>query len=344
MKKIKFAIFALIPTLVLVVAAEFVARWTITRQTSVATAPSGERAYSLRIGRWPWSRRTVTPLNRNGFPDVDFATLPPKEGCVHVVLAGDSFFFGDGVDRDSSFIGVLKQTIAKRADLPCIRLFNLGERGTTIDRQAATVRETMAALRPDIVILGQYQNDLTDFVKPGGLAAGAGKAPDQMVERLGLFQPALVRWLSYQGFAVMIRSGIKRDVLRHWSVLADSTRQAEAARLMALYTATYDTLVTELRRDGVMLGAMILPSKFDILAGRFPEESFFVQIAESRRVPYLRVYPVLDTKRVPYAFLMYDGHLNEHGNRLVAEALERWLFDSEPAPFTSLRRGAASSR
>ncbi|HWP02156.1 MAG TPA: SGNH/GDSL hydrolase family protein, partial [Gemmatimonadaceae bacterium] len=322
-------IFSLLPALVLLGCAELLATLTIDRRTSRVTDPAtGRVSYTMQIGRLPWGRTSVTPLNALGFPDEEFSSLD-KGPCVHVVVAGDSFVFGDGVDRDSSFVSLVKRWARARPGR-CVRILNVAERGTTIDQQARRIRETFDVLRPDVVILGQYQNDLTDLTNPGAIADTApardvgARARDPIRDRLAAFNANLVRLLSYHAFAFMIRRGIEYDVLARWSVLADSSRSEEATRLKVIYESQYEELVKDLTARGVAFGVIILPSKFDILAKRFPEEQFFLSLANRYAAPYLRVFPVVDANRSPYPFLMYDGHLNEIGNRLVATALYRW--------------------
>jgi len=319
----------------------------------------------MRIGGWPWSRTAVTPINTLGFPDEEFPTPDAESACLRIMVVGDSFVLGDGVDGDSNFVAVFERAVAARPGARCIRVFNLGERGTTIPRQARRVREFRALLRPHLVLLGQYQNDLTDLPnreprdrsiaalatdsstvtasRPLGEATAVPREYEESTtiqQRFQLLNPALVRMLTYHAVAALITSGIHRDELRHWSVIADTTRRDEAARLTAQYAAAYDSLATELARDSIGFGVIILPSKFDLLAGRFPEEDFFLGLAERHGVPALRIFPILDAHRRPYPFLMYDGHLNPRGNRLVADALMEWLFAREPAPFPVLREAA----
>jgi lysophospholipase L1-like esterase len=294
-----------------------------------------------------------------------------------VVFAGDSFVFGDGVDADSSFTAIVSRVAASNEN-PCVRILNLGERGTTITRQARRLREVFNRLRPDVVVVFQYQNDLTDLLRPEPLslaldseehgqgttipqessAEGAahfagldafGLRPEgidggAVSGRLRLVSSSTLRFLSYHLTARLIEADIHRDALAGWSVLADSSRRAESRRLTDRYTVGFDSLAHELRTMGVDLGVVILPSKLDLLAGRFPEESFFLDLAARHGLPALSLYPVLEERRSPYTFLMYDGHLNEHGNRLVAEQVLQWLFHASPAPFPALRGAPDSSR
>lgn len=361
---LKLALFALIPVTVLVLVAELAAAFTIERSAKVEEVGGGRREYRMRIGSWPWSRRVATPINSDGFPDREFPDSAEAKECVHVVFIGDSFILGDGVDGDSAFAQIVARDLASRPGAPCVRSFSLGERGSTIPRQARRLRALLPRLRPDIVLLGQYQNDLTDLLEdePRDLSraaeaeavarraraardidgGGAGRsaaanAPMMPVERFSFLNPRLVRLLAYHAFGALITAGIHRDELEHWSVIADTTRREEANRLMASYAAAFDSLAAELARDSIGFGTIILPSKFDVMAGRFPEEDFFLGLATRNGLPALRIFPVLDAQRSPYAFLMYDGHLNEHGNRVVAAAVTEWLLRADPAPFPLLR-------
>ena len=329
----------------LLLGAEACATFEIQRAANRSKDPAtGQTRYTMRIGKFPWSRHSVTSINSQGFPDVEFASVPRKNNCIHIVFAGDSFVFGDGVDGDSNFVALVRQWSSEREPGRCVRVFNLGERGTTINRQANAVRETFDKLTPDIVILGQYQNDLTDLTNPLSVRNDSLLPPGHeggnwtnVRARLGPANLNLVRFLLYQAFGVAIRRDVHYDLLRQWSVLADSTRQSDAERLKETYGRLYESFVNEIRQRGVAFGVVIIPSKFDVLAGRFPEESYFVELARKNQVPYLTVFSLLDQNRSPYAFLTYDGHFNEHGNRLVGQAIYRWMYDTQPPPFPQLR-------
>ena len=86
---------------------------------------------------------------------------------------------------------------------------------------------------------------------------------------------------------------------------------------------------------------VIVPSKFDVLAGRSPEEPFFLELARGKNVPALSLFSRFDKQRSPYPYLKYDGHLNERGNELVADAVMEWLFDEEPEVFRALAADGA---
>jgi hypothetical protein len=331
--------FALTPVTILLVVVETLTYLAIDRTFGVrADGVTNTRIYEFQMGYYPWSHRSRTALNSHGFPDDEFNNLAPKGSCKHVVFAGDSFVFGDGVNRRDNFVSLVREWSGRRKASDCLRFFNLGERATTIQQQAQNIERMWDLLQPNVVILGQYQNDLTDLTKKGF----AGHVAEEQGGAERNWRPPMIgisslRYLTYHTIAAMSQAGIRHDVLSRWSVLADDQNQVLATRLKAQYAALFDGLVQRVRQRSAEFGVFIMPSKFDVLAGRAPEEEFFATIARQHDVPMLALFELFDRERRPYPFLLYDGHLNTHGNYLVASALTTWLFDTIPAPFAALQ-------
>lgn len=356
--RLKLVVFSLLPAVVLLLIAEVLANLTIHRDFHVEEDPlvGGGAVYHMRFGRAWWGKASQTPLNTLGFPDREFVGFSPRGECVHVVFVGDSFTFGDAVDRHRTFVSLVERALQRQGER-CIRVFNLGERMTTIDRQARHVRETLDLLDPDLVILGMYQNDLTDLTNPGSPAHRPPPPPDSLAgfdgntnwwgdvvrNRVPFSNAALVRFLSYRAFAFLIQAGIEYDILAQWSVLEDPGRAEMAAELTGIYRALFLELAAELEDGGIELGVLILPSKLDILAKRYPEEAFFRSLAEEAGVPHLSLFPVLNENRSQYTFQMYDGHLSEAGNALVAREVYAWLLPGDgTSPFASLTTSSSA--
>jgi hypothetical protein len=344
--RLKLVAFSLIPVILLIVAAQLLAYWSIDRTIAITTdSVTGQSSYSMRIGHWPWAHRSYTPLNSLGLPDVEFTGLLPKGRCLHVLWAGDSFTFGDATDHDKRWADLVAGMTARRSPEKCIRFFNIGVRNTTIDTTIARIRQVLPLIQPDVVILSQYQNDLTDLANPGSPAwvpAKAGKPDSHWGTRIGRLVPgynvSLVRILTYQSFAYMIKHRIKYDVLKTWSVLEGEGKTEWANKLKGIYRDLYRGIVGELRAKKIQVAVLIFPSKMDVLAQRSPEEAFWVELAQESKVPYFTLMPTLDANRAGSPFYMYDGHMSEFGNRVVARAVWEWLFTSEPAPVPALRR------
>jgi hypothetical protein len=300
----------------------------------------------MSIGHWPWSHVNTTPLNSLGLPGDELVNVLPKGQCKHVVFAGDSFTFGDGVDWEDSYFMRLSRLSARRNPDRCIRFFNVAERMTTIEQQLDRVRETWHLIEPDAIVLGQYQNDLSDLTNPGSIGhqenVGAVQHDNQWGNVLRRVVPgydiSLIRFLTYRVFAALIRNDVAYDTpLGTWSVLESGRESGQADRLKAFYRDFYEEIVEEVRSRDAEFAAVIFPSKLDLLAQRYPEGEFYRQLAGEFEVPHISMYSVLDSVRAGYPYHMYDGHLNEYGNAVVAVRLVEWLFDDSPAPLPTLR-------
>ena len=346
-RRLKLVAFTLAPALTLLIVAHGLASVATFRELVFRTdSLTGVSYYHMRVGGWPWVEPTTTRLNTRGFADIEYTTLPPKGGCVRIVFTGDSFTFGDALSGDRAWVSLVRDRIATAYPGHCIQVFNLASPMTTIEQQAARVRETLPALQPDFIVLAQYQNDITDLTIPGSVAfrpASQGQQSTFWGDRLRRMTPGfdspLPRMLTYRAIEYMGENRIKWDLLSRWSVLADSTSQEMATMLTGIYREMYDSLINEVRGKGIGFAAVIFPSKMDILAQRYPEGDFFSALAVEHGVPVLDLYPTFDARRKPFPYQLYDGHLNTLGNRIAAEAVFNWLFRSDSGPFPRLREG-----
>jgi hypothetical protein len=349
--RVKLVLFSLVPLILLLVIAQGLAYVTIDRTIAITTdSITGQKYYSMRIGHWPWSHKSLTPINSLGLPDEEFVGLAPHPGCVHVLFAGDSYTFGDATSEQWRWTTLIKGITARRIPDRCIRFFNIGVRNTTIDTTIVRIKQVLPLIQPDVVILEQYQNDLTDLANPGSPAwvparPRQGRPYDShWGERLARMVPgyniSLLRLLTYNAFAFMIRHDIPYDVLATWSVLEGKSTREWAEKLESIYHDLYGSLVQDLHQRGIQFAVLIIPSKMDVLAKRSPEGEYFLGLAKEFGVPNLSLMPTLDAHRRDMPFYLYDGHLNEFGNRVVADAVWDWLFTAEPAPVPILRQAA----
>ena len=94
--------------------------------------------------------------NADGFRDREFG--PRGAGTARVLAVGDSFTFGDGIERiEATWPRVLEAELARRG-LAC-EVLNLGVPGTNTAYQRDLLRRDLPRLRPDGVVLGFVLND-----------------------------------------------------------------------------------------------------------------------------------------------------------------------------------------
>lgn len=86
------------------------------------------------------------------------AALPPGKSR-RVLLLGDSFTYGLGVDDDATFAARLQVA------LPAVDVINAGCNGMGQREQLAVLDQLGAAVRPDLVVVHFFWNDLTDNLR-----------------------------------------------------------------------------------------------------------------------------------------------------------------------------------
>jgi len=84
----------------------------------------------------------------------------PPSGRRRVLLVGDSFVFGWGVEEEQTFAAELVRL------LPELETVSMGVAGYGTDQELIWLRREGLALRPDLVVACFYINDLIDNVSP----------------------------------------------------------------------------------------------------------------------------------------------------------------------------------
>src|SRR5688572_10009858 len=101
-------------------------------------------------------------VNGLGYRGPEFPRTKPS-GETRLVMAGDSFTYGDFVNDDDTLPAQLQRELTRRC--PRLRVINAGIGGTTIDAQSHMVERALT-IDPDLVVLTFSENDLDDFDGP----------------------------------------------------------------------------------------------------------------------------------------------------------------------------------
>ncbi len=104
-------------------------------------------------GTLPAGARMTYPLNEAGFR----GPLPPQ-GAPTVVVVGDSFTFGEGVEVEDTFVARTQHALAARRPAPPA-LVNTGVSGYGSAQEAARLPEWLAQFRPRAVVVVVTPND-----------------------------------------------------------------------------------------------------------------------------------------------------------------------------------------
>jgi hypothetical protein len=126
--------------------------------------PDGLLGYSLRPGA-----RTVheerefavqVAVNSLGLRGPEQAARKPP-GVRRILVLGDSFAFGFGVEEKETFARALERRL--RESRPATEVLNAGVPGWSADHHLVYLRERGFALEPDLVLLAACDNDPTDL-------------------------------------------------------------------------------------------------------------------------------------------------------------------------------------
>ena len=104
-----------------------------------------------------------------------------KTSALRIVVIGDSYTFGEGVNDGETFAAVLEQT------LPAAEVLNLAVHGYGTDQQWLRLQIDGLKYMPDVVLFGFNDDDLTrdrlrfrDYMKPHFSVGAAGLALDNV--------------------------------------------------------------------------------------------------------------------------------------------------------------------
>jgi lysophospholipase L1-like esterase len=167
-------------------------------------------------------------INAQGFrgADWDLAT-----GGRRVLVLGDSFAFGWGVEADETFAALID------AAVPELTVYNAAVSGYGTDQQRLLLERLLPEVRPDLVVVVFCWNDLDEIVSPvvygkhkpwfergpadtgGRLVLRGVPVPDPPLERWSMAWRAFVKW-RWQ------RADARRSVAREaqWRLALDLVR------------------------------------------------------------------------------------------------------------------------
>lgn len=242
------------------------------------------------------------------------ATTWPESDQQRALVVGDSFAFGQGVDRDVRFDEVL----VKSLDLAVV---NIGVMGYGTDQQVIGARGWTDQLRTgDLFLMLTYSNDFFDLVRRRNY--GKSKPWFEVVEDDGLVEhSADIDWFDH----LHNNSFLVARIIR---LFADRPQEGIEDRLPAaadLYPRIIESELPALMSRGVVVvivhhGDSVFPMPFDI-DDVFAEACALVSSC-------LALDPVLEIHRTE--LFLKDRHWNAAGHeiagRLIAAHLRRSGF------------------
>lgn len=237
-----------------------------------------------------------------------------------IVLVGDSLVWGSGVRADQRFGDILEHRLD--AEGRGSRVYSLGITGADVKGYIQQIRDLPTSSKVKQIVLCFYANDIPPRVNPQDtlqqVAASIGRASVSLRMAVDLFQ----LWVTPTAEAY------GKLLLTHY-VESDGTFDFRWKQLEGEFREFFQLAAARSNKRPMI---MILPMLVDFDTAAFD--------GPMRRVGNLAAhvgFEVVDTmpafradgeKAERYRAAPNDLHLNEHGNRIVAEVLFRAITDT----------------
>lgn len=266
-----------------------------------------------------WERRYVA-LNSLGFRDVEHP-VAAAAGEKRILVVGDSYAFGHGVDRPADRYGEQVLARLRQRSGQNWTLLN-ASRGDTHTLQHIGFLEEMLRYRPDLVVLVYVFNDI-DYLspvtpRPALLRAGG---------LLALLRP--VRLL-------FVNSYLFQEIYVRWSRLA-STRSStgaaadpyQDAQLMQTHTGDLARFVGKAQSAGAAVRIVAFDNNVGVAPALQARLERFNRNLRQSGLPLCTlegVFEAHDPRQLRVNSL--DVHPNALANKIAAEATDRCLYEA----------------
>ncbi len=292
-------------------------------------APPGA---GLRAGRPEWLRvnppGSLVPYRNEEFEYFSQASslglrereIPRQKppGQFRIVALGDSFTEGMGAPITRTWPRTLERLLGRN-----FLVVNAGICGDDPFYAFVLLRDRLAALSPDLVILAQNATDVTDAVRRGGLERfapdGTVVYPHAGLGRRMVFSSA---WACFLAEAVL-------DY--HWMYLPRETFWADMVRFTSSRAPDLVERFRALGRErGFSFAVIYHPMHFEVISGRYCQDSVLYLSALKRTgAPVLDLMPFFlkngAQKDLDRWFWPKDGHLKPWGYEVMAGEIRREL-------------------
>lgn len=270
-------------------------------------------------------------INEQGLRDATSRPVKKPPGTIRILLLGDSFTFGLGVDYADTW-AVLAEKALARQGLGHVDLIKAGREGMDTRSELLLLRRLAPVYEPDAVVVGFLINDLyTNQPIEGGAKTWKSANPEiyRMVgSAVNLHLATLARRLAIatdRGYVGLYMLNPRRGeyLERPLSKVAQEKLGITQA-LMRQFAATSDSL-------GVPLYFLSIPQQFQALyrpepGSRIELDLYDREFGRQAQAEGFAWVPAFDAFRASTRgplFHRLDGHLTPAGNAILADVFVR---------------------
>ena len=259
----------------------------------------------------------------------EYAVAKPP-GVLRVLVLGDSFGFGYGVEDDEVVSAALERRLTAELARP-VEVVNLSVSGFGQAEELVTWRERGRAYAPDVVVVLYFDNDIGNnaisrlftITEDGGVARTGNAFLPGVRARERLYAVAPVRWLFEHSEAWnLVRNKlsyvVQQSLLREQQLESFNDASEEG---VALTRALMRVLVSEARADGAQAIVFVIPTRR--MTSNFPLSA---QDVEGMGATLIDGHGFLTTAD----YYVRDGHWRASGHAKAAERLAPVIAGGAP--------------
>jgi lysophospholipase L1-like esterase len=285
--------------------------------------------------------------NSKGLRDEEYPYQKP-EGTYRVLVLGDSFAYGDGVQRSEAFPEILESLLKEHDSFEVI---NTGVTGYGLTQETLYYETEGYKYEPDLVMLVFFHNDLTDLIREKEPPKPKFQLVDGQLELYNVPYPHPSQletrdkeeeWLSAVGKGLMQQLQFSET-----RALIEGTLEAQVLRCLepfnppAYWEYAWQTVEAIIRRlnenveehGSRLIVVTIPPNKEWMGCWTSPEAEVMDSICTNEGIAHMDLLPGFSQSEAqPY--FRRDLHWNAEGHRLAAHLIYDQLVavDFEPKP------------
>jgi len=281
--------------------------------------PGSARLYGFAPNSTGYAGGVAFWTNSSGFRGEDFTSIDPEQDVVVMVL-GDSYSFGYGVQANEAYPAVLEADLRERYPARRLRVVNLAIPGYDTSQELATLQEWGPRLHPRFVLLQYHLNDISRHDE------GSGPQPHDLRGVL----TALGAHIHVLRFMLPRIAAIARSL--HWH--GRTTATAELAEYVGNGPAwqrnqqALGELITYARSLGAATGVLVVPYVVQLNAEHGPAPAYEVvmRFVDAMGVPAENAFEDFKGQNARDLWInAFDGHPNARGQMLMEHAAGRLM-------------------
>lgn len=280
---------------------------------------------------------TYIHINRDGFRDVDYP-LKKKATVFRIMVIGDSFTFGQGVNLEDTYSKHLERRINDIGKTS--EVISCGVIGYGMWQYLETLKRKVIPYKPDLVILGLFIDDITTSVSPyKHLQNWPGTNPFAK-DASGMMSRSYL-WNFLKNWITLVET--KYRYLRGHKYLKGIEKRKEATgpahpesnwyQIMYgklpknIYSDFAETLYTFIRICETVNTQVIVVLIPDAAQLHEPDRQkvnlFVAQICKDIGVPFVDVIKRFEKEEDPRTLYLFplDAHTSPKGHRLIADSI-----------------------